>query len=561
MAEVSKTALEKARAALTKLLDGLQLSSVVLVDDECLDVSLALAKRLPALGKDAYRATLGDPEAEIDAKVYAEWKPRRFEELARKEPQLLARERRELIAQEPHQVRGPIEVLAYMCDTYFCPMTPKAWEDLDTPARETIAKSSLVLFDRQLGEGFNPGDALLGEFLKEFDGGYAAILTNVVDPAGEIQAALDAAQARAPGSASDPARSLVSSKQRLRSAAPIDFVEDLRITCAAPLLVDARNELIVLAESAHEQAVSELKESIDVRTLEHIVVRAARSEGSWEADALLRVLAIVNRSHAQEQLLAQPMLGALGKIFDQLRSIFDQIIGPDEPAQAKAAELMRRERYDPASLINTAGLPLACGDMFRVGDRTQQAGERLWMLLDQPCDLQLRDTKDSRSRISCTDLIAIDAGKMPKDHRYYDLPSGSQSGPPGEPLHLSLNTRFTVPFEILELCVFDSEGHCRIDTEAEEPPIFPQTPALRRRWQKLVEIHKMTAGLARGSEEEDVRKRMIGHGGVLSGEPGRILEWPIERIERLNEPYGQLALRAVSEDRSRFAFEPDLTRA
>jgi hypothetical protein len=556
MTKPVKSALEKARKALKELLEGVALEKVILVDDQCLELSQTLAKNLPSLSRKAHHEALEAGDARTD---YAGWKKGRYKEFMSNDPEALVRERRERIAASPGEVDNEIEVLAYICEEAFHPMLPQAWEALDTDKRKELAETSLVLFDRQLGEGFKSGDVLLGEFLAECDRAYAAILTSVIDPADEIKEALKAAQAQAPGSSSDPARSLISSKQRLMSTAPVDFVEDLRIMCAAPLLVDARNELIVLAQKAHEKAVAELH-AIDLRTLEHIAVRAAREEGSWEADALLRVLAIAYRSYAQEQLLAQPMLAKLAKVFEDVRSIFARNAQADAPARAKAGELMRRERYDPGQLINTAGLPLACGDIFQVGEGAEQQGKDLWMLLDQPCDLQLRDTADSRARIASTDLVKLDVGEGPKD-RGYDLPSGSQSGPDSQPLHLKMNTRLTVPFEILELCVFDSEGRCRIDTKADQPLIVPQTPALERRWQILIALHKATAAVARSSQDQQVQRRLIGHDGALVGDEQHILAWPIIRTERLNEPYGQLALRAVSEDRSRFAFEPDLTRA
>jgi hypothetical protein len=552
-------ALAKARAALESQLEALELSEVVLVDDESLKVPQVRANKLPILSEETYLATLEDPEADLDPEAFSRWKSEQYQELVESDPDVIARERRERIYEKPSEVDSSIEVLGYMCGPQYRPMTPQAWGNLDTPERETIAENSLVLFDRELGEGVDPGDQLLGEFLREFPNAYAAILTNKVNLGDEIIEALAASERQqAAGAPTDPARSLIASKQRLMSSAPIDFVEDLRITRAAPLLVSARNQLLKLAESAHTAAIEELRERIELRTLEHIVVRAARSEGSWEADALLRVLAIAYRSEAQSLLLGDATLAKLADVFAQIRTIFARSGGPDESARLKTAELMQRERYDPGPLINVAGLPLACGDLFQTGRGADESDKRLWMLLDQPCDLQLRDTKNSRGHISSTDLIEVASAKKPKKGRIHLLPSGSRYCPDGEQLYLMLSSRMTVPFDVLELCVFDKDGECRIDTEAAEPANVPQTPALTRRWSEMTEVHRETVRVALVTEDDDLRKRMIGHDGVLAGDTQQGIAWPIRRVERLNEPHAQPALRAVSDDRSRPAFDADL---
>jgi hypothetical protein len=553
MTAPSKSALEKARAALTKLLDALELSEVVLVDDEALDVRLALAKKLPALSKGTYLETLKDPGA-YTHDGHTDWMGERHQ----KERELIASQRRERIASHPNEVSNSIEVLAYMSGERFRPMTPEAWKALETNDRRAIAESSLVLFDRQLGDGIESGDELLRDFLDEFREAYGAILTNEVKAEEEIDAALASAHAQSSGATrADPARSLVASKERLMIATPIDFVEDLRITRAAPPLTHVRDQLIKVAQTAHAAAVTELKETIDLRTLEHIMVRAARNEGSWEADALLRVLAIVYRSNAQELLLDEPMLTELAQRFGEVRTIFARTGDPYEQAKLKAADLMKRERYDPGPLINTAGLPLTCGDLFEIRVGPEGTAPTLWMLLEQPCDLQLRDDTNSRKRIASTELIAVRQGKPPKE-RTYPLPSGSRHCEPSEQLYLMLNSRLAIPFEVLELCVFETGGRCHINASAEQPLTVPQTPALLRRWHELRHAHETTLRLALISEDLELRQRIIGHYGAIDPEQENVVQWPITRVERLNEPHAQPALRAATEDRSRFAFDPDL---
>jgi hypothetical protein len=554
----SKQALARARAALAKQLSELGVEEVVLVDDEAFDVAPRQANRLPSLSKAAFREETGSAASE-DQQRFARWQSERRKNLTDTDPGVLAAERREWIAEHPEDVHVALEVLAYMCGEHLRPMTGQDWGRLDTAERAAIATGSLVLFDRHLGVGVPAGDELLQEFLGEFPRACAAILTNAVDISDEIEEALSRSHANeGPGSQIDPGRSLIASKQRLMSVRPVDFVEELRITRAAPLLWDLREKLLSLAGAAHREAVRQVRRDIDLRTLEHIVISAARQEGTWEADAFLRVLSIIYRSEAQTRLLATPALGELAGLLGSLRLIFAHADSPHVQAQAKTAELMRLERYDPPALINGAGLALACGDIFSGPPDARDGEESLWMLVEQPCDVQLRDRAGSRDDVLAGDLVRVLSGSPGKE-RVHELPSGCPCGPDGQAFHLAFASRRSVPFAVLELCVFDGDGRCRVQPAADSPAIAPQTPALSRRFQELLVEHAETLRLALLTEDEDVRARVIGEGGTVDA-GAEVLSWPLRRVARLNEPHAQDALRAVSEDRSRLALDVDLAR-
>jgi hypothetical protein len=268
----------------------------------------------------------------------------------------------------------------------------------------------------------------------------------------------------------------------------------------------------------------------------------------------------------------------------------------------KARELGQMEHYERGALINEAGLPLACGDIFKatvqphVASKPDEAGEAAeggnpdegagpakgdepahgdepgeahhWILLDQACDLQIR-SEGTRGRLDGTELVRVDPTaakrkgrdfRVPVGERQYALDGFSREVAPGDAGSVpvaQLSARLFVPYDILELCVFDREGRCRIDVDSEKPDPMPQTPGLRARYRALRahyrEVVDEIAALDAG-----VQGRLLVRGRLAGTLTGRVLEWPVQRVERLREARAQGALQALANDRSRAAFDRDL---
>jgi hypothetical protein len=303
--------------------------------------------------------------------------------------------------------------------------------------------------------------------------------------------------------------------------------------------------LLELAGEAHTAAVSTVK-LMELRLLEDVMIGSSRREGVFEADTLIRVLTVEYLHTLREGLLADDatLLDALLTDLEPARSRAPTKPIIDTEAHAQATALMTRERYVQAPIVNRPGLPLACGDIFVDGDG------RVWMLLEQVCDLQLRDDGDTRESITHTQLVAVRAGNG--GERAWDLPPAAASFE--HPSHLQLKVRLTVSLDVLELAVFNRNGRCAWPVGAQAPGVTAQTPALTRRF---AEIRKSMEPLveARGDAPDAYLLRAGDIVGVSSGEE---LRWPLRRVERLHETWASAALIAALADRGRPWLEHDL---
>jgi hypothetical protein len=349
-----------------------------------------------------------------------------------------------------------------------------------------------------------------------------------------------------------PGRVLLSSKSRLSGDRPQDLVDDLQLSVAAVDLFRARQRLLELSGEAH-QGARDAVTSLNLRTIEHIVVRRSRDEGIWEGDTLLRLLR-VEYEHRLRELLVEAGGAALAEVIDRLerlRGSVDQKAKPHPTTVDEATRLMTRERYERDEVINRTGLPLANGDIF---ERTTD--QSYWMLVDQACDLQLRDEEDRRADISTTELIAVTVVEPDKAlKRAWVLPPTSHVLPVA--CQLVLSKRLCVPYDVLELCVFDRDGRCRIDTSCTSSEIPAQTPALSRRWTNVLRAHQRTLAILPPDPSPALVGRVFGPveaEGVV--EEGCVI-WPLRRVERLKAPWAQAALTALNEDRARMPFEHD----
>lgn len=508
---------------------------IVVVDEEAHTAGETALRRHPPmpLKRAAWKKDTGADGS--DDTAYEEWLSTKIAEAEG------TRERgdwhRAALEHVPEAAASPLDVLAVVFGDSFAAMHPDEWNSLEAHQLAELATDALVLFDRDLKE-FGRGDDLAQAFLADHPQARAAIFTNAVTIGeGEIADAESLRQAH-------PV--IVASKARLPNVEEMPrFVDELRLTAIAGHLIDARTRVLDLAQSAHEAAVREVSE-LELRTLEDVVIGASREEGIFEADTLIRVLMIEYRHAFRTRFLENDgrVLGELLADFEAARGGAPRKRVPDDASGQRTQLLMNKERYAEADIINRPGLPLACGDIFR-----RDSDGSLWMLLEQPCDLQLRDDEDTRQEITHTDLVSIASGRPPG--RSYGLPPQAASFE--HPHFLALKSRLTVPFDVLELSVFRQDGKCEWDAGTKRPQTVPQTPGVARRF---ASIRARMEELARnaGTVPDEHLLRVADLAGT--SDEG-VLRWGLRRVERLEEGQAAAALGAAMADRARPGLDPD----
>lgn len=516
-------------------LNELGAARLVVVDDEAHEYSSATIRAHPP---EPLKLRTYKKHADFAGEEgWHGWFARQLEQLQGEGDVRLGDWQRTALHQHPEMASSPLDILALVFGDAYVPLNPVQWQALDATVLAEYAADALVLFDRDLKTD-RTGDDLAQTFLEAHPTARVAIFTTTVQiGAAEIESAQQMAQEH-------PV--LVASKAHLTEFSGMPrFVDELRLTAIARHLIAVRARVLELAGEAHAAAVSTVR-LMELRLLEDVMIGSSRREGVFEADTLIRVLTVEYLHTLRERFLAGDgaILDALLADLELARSRAPAKRIVDTEAHAQATALMTRERYVQDAIVNRPGLPLACGDVFIDGDG------RLWMLLEQVCDLQLRDDGDTRESITHTQLVAVRAGKG--GDRAWDLPRAATSFL--HPHHLALKVRLTVSLDVLELAVFNRDGRCAWPIGAQAPAVAAQTPALARRFDDIGKSMEPLVA-ARGDAPDEYLLRAGDLVGVSSDEE---LCWPLRRVERLHESWAFAALSVALADRGRPGLEHDL---
>lgn len=558
--------LADARAAAHGLLDTIGIIRAILIDDQAAPleatVRAALAERrqVDLSGNDA-------PPADLSILELTDWLRERWDDLD-------ARQRRAAYrsaiasASDEFQPTGEsedlaqLEVIAFILGDRLETVTPEEWDYQQDQLLAGVDERTLVLFDLVLAGAPEGGMTLMLDLRKKRPNVRAAVVTSAVDEEGEF-----ATQTRLADKFDvTPDSFMLSSKAHLTPQRCTRFVDLLRVTANSSRLRALRDRVTGTAEQALKEARRRL-ELFDDRVLEDVIFRSSQKEGAWEIDSLLRVLGILQRDESLRAQLADPNLHDLLRWARELVEL--QIYEPHDASAPRAAELMSLENYDAADVINPLGLPLANGDIFKLGSR-------YFMLLEQPCYLQVRP-KGDRGR-ETMHLITLPLGA-----RIRDPTTGARSSrpgiklPPGHGLGSEVEEVFFTPRHplltvVLDLCTMDADGHARYRPTGANTKL-PLTGGLRAlRDRRSDECRKRADKLSRALDAlkpgapNAVRQHIIDASLNAAG-PLKV-EWssseatPItyrcERVGRLSAHYADAMLSAFHAYEARAAHDHDL---
>jgi hypothetical protein len=223
-----------------------------------------------------------------------------------------------------------------------------------------------------------------------------------------------------------------------------------------------------------------------------------------------------------------------------------------------AIDVAHKEIYEDGEQINTLHLPIALGDVFERAD-----GAR-YVIVAQPCDLEIRRKGVRNPDLSHVVLARINAGEEADKRGFaaFELPYYE----PGkaESAYVQLGRPKTVRAAVLDSCVLNEDGRARLEIEAE--PAAPLLPYWRLRREVLVKIFKkaLTDGAKLGPNASAESGRAIaGHFtldpfkiSMLDAE-AKVIEWDCRRVRRICDPYARALLARFSQYYARDAYLHD----
>jgi len=343
---------------------------------------------------------------------------------------------------------------------------------------------------------------------------------------------------------------------------PIDFVLMFKLLTLNPVFARMKHRTTYILEKSIHSANEEI-EKITIFDFDHIVCKAAREEGIWEADMLFRLYGIFHRLEARKLAYTDT---ELKEVINSLREVSEIPAKSDKFPQPTSWRIQRKEIYEPPEHINQLHLPIELGDIFTDTDNNKK-----YILFAQPCDLMVRS--DGKRNASVNEGILAEIGTLTEQERKNELFFGElpyfDEGRTDKYFAKFRKSHF-VKLEVLDLCVFSNDGLAQFISNME------CLPGLIPSWNKRFEVVKLqyveklnyleSADIARLKTELKIKLLpQASNSGVfkvklIKNNGNNIIEYACKRIARLSRPYATALFVRFSQCLTRPSFESDLGR-
>ena len=561
--------LERVRSDAAKLLQSVDVSRVVVVDDKyaggmerligiCSEAENAEAAVLPHLADIDFRA----PYEVWSASVRSAW-----EGLDRSERrELMSAARRlepeqdedALAAESMEQVLGS---LGGLCS--FVTLSLGEWEDEGAAMlADEMAQKTLFFFDLGYGGERAGTDETGFELIRAAQARgarYCGLITHTVPVDGEYAAWCSMAKKHG----LERNGFVVVSKGRLNSEPPdyYGFLGMLRVTALSGRYAEIRSMAWEMFEGSVEEAKSAM-EDLSVVDFDRIVFTSSRREGVWEADTLFRVFGVLMSRAAGHRLHADATVSNAVATARQVSAMPDEVAGAlgNQGQSAAALRMQRYEIYDASDELNAWHAPLGLGDIFRVRAEDE---DKEYILLAQPCDLVMR-SKGLRNReevqlartAAVVEIVRGDEqqGANWGELRFYDEETGDSA-------FANYGSTHQVLLAVLDLCVLRTDGRAAIDVNAERPDLLvkgweKRARKLQNHFRKALDLQGRMA--AAELDNEAASLALPDASGTLmvekAGADG-VVTYGIRRVMRLRQPWSGALLTEFAQYQARAAFE------
>lgn len=484
MAEVAN--IEKAKAAVSELLQNLGIEQVFCIDDvyaqewSIEDVQAAqlgldtqgLLDIMPEFGtvvpgdRDVRRLRFGELWSDMDAATQQE-RGKRILALAASGDSASPNDHR--VASTLQDIVGTGRLV---------PLSPAAWEkqELDVVGK-AAAHRMLVLFDQDLsdaGGSKTGGMALVKNLLAKDTSGnlLCGLLTHTATMANQHEQW----EAQSQEHGMDRDRFVIVPKEWLDKD-PVGFARMLKLVALSPDCKKLKAKIKVLLTSATAEAAKQV-DGISVFNFDQVVFRTAYEEGMWEPDMLFRLHAIFHRT---ELLRLSHGDKELSQLLERPRKV--SLIPTDsESTPARSSwRLQRQEMYDSGEYINGLHLPIEIGDIFQKADGKST---KSFILIGQPCDLMVRSNGERAPEID--DVVLAEVVPSDRQKPYTELLPCFSEDLAAKHYVMFRRVHAVAPC-VLDLCVLNADGKAVMDLSRPCPDQL--TPA----WKKRFEIASQKA--------------------------------------------------------------------
>lgn len=284
-------------------------------------------------------------------------------------------------------------------------------------------------------------------------------------------------------------------------------------------------------------AASSRVQRIRQKTLNYLFANKASARGEPYIEVAARLVQIFHQDEYNRAIAGQhSLIAEKVHYYEKLCSAITETVGNEQALTSTLKEYRDMELYNKH--INAQHCEIATGDIFKIGSS-------YFLLVSQACDTCLRS--DGHRKLEFASLLEIQDNKQTKFS--YPLSCFLEMQKPVVMYHALK----TIPFDILDLCVFNANGHASVvlnDIAAFDKALEAYTSNYRIRFGEVLETVKAIQGnrtklesfLSGGTDipVEDAKAAYEYLEGVDSNmkkfETIEIaISFPVRRIARLNE--------------------------
>lgn len=508
---------------LGELLAILNIKEAYYIDDynkiDILPLVITSAKSLFVLGKTDVLATIFEEKIEINVpdedvfgeQIYTTWDSFLDAEKEKITLQILSSNESDFNILDYTRTR---ELQQSFPKEHLKLINPDEWESIFSELEKKYNGDSkvLILFDQDLskaeGERFKNG-AILGQHLilnlkksSIKDNVYCALITHLItDTSQELTERDKIIESLNKGLTEKDFFALA--KDRIKS--PDLLCDGIKKSLLNGYCEEMKERSKKLIEDAQKNALKRVSE-LDTYDFDHTVLRSSYTEGVWEMNTLFRIAGNFYTDEVKKLMGDSKYAKEVNPYIKKAKVISDVRfnIEPGTIPYQQKYSLRHKDIYED-KIINSLHLPLENGDIFQI---TEGRGKGYYILVTQECDLMMRTSPlGSRSSETATLLSIKDLTRKQLDDliiKYYEINSSDS--------HFFANkfrldyfkdktndiglVRFTdshiVNLDVLDLCVFDNEGHAKLDLASSFDQNLVST-AWENRYKKLYDKFKKHA--------------------------------------------------------------------
>lgn len=346
-----------------------------------------------------------------------------------------------------------------------------------------------------------------------------------------------------------------------KSASASELAAGFELSVLAAAFVNFLDPFLEASKEAYDESLQFLK-SLSIEIIEGAVLNVSMKDGTDRRMLLQRIFMLAHRKNLFKNLhVSEEITRALDTIY-RIRRVNPTPISPEVLTGIK--QIQRSEKYDDEDIINRLLTPIDLGDIFSIKTLDSKT-EETYILVNAQCDLALR-TGGSRSlsfgtllKFSEPEKFAVVVGETEPTipvptNRYYKLKYYA----PLRPVYIDMGSEITLPLGILDSCSINTDGKAHLDLGSDLTHV--RSEVVKKSVKKFSsDIEKRKNEFA--TQMGDMRLR-----GVILASTGfesplhvdinnNVIEYKVQRIGRLLQPYSGDLLIRYSRYISRYGFE------